>query len=768
MHRHRAVTPSRYYAFGPYVLDRYRGVLWHEGAAVPVTPKAFEVLSTFVEHPGELLTKDELLRRVWPGVTVEENNLARHISTIRRTLGDRPGQREYIATLPGAGYRFVADVRVLDELPHTGDRRTPADAAAPAVHAPADALPAAVLPAAREATRSGPGRLVLAAAVLLVMAVGGGASWLVMRTGVTRLPSPERVLQQLTYESGLQQDASWSPDGHRIAYASDRLGNTDIWIQAIDDATPPVRLTSSGANDWQPAWSPDGRTIAFRSERDGGGLYLMPASGGPERLLCTVGTHPRWSPRGDRLLVSRAGPETAGATQLLIVDVATGATRAIDEAALAGVSVVNGAWHPDGRLSVWGRDARGDWVLLTVADAGATAVSSIIPADVQAQIASGALNLSSLTWAPSGRFLYFEGLSDARRHLWRVRVNSSTLAWEGALERLTNGPTRNAGLGLSPDGRRLAFSVSTPKLTLWSYAFDGGSGRLTGEGHDVTPGDADEQAMDASADGRRLVYRALRSDRSELWERSANADPRLLVSTREWRYSLPRWSPDGTRVAYQRTRNSGARVERAISILAVDNREEHELSVPQNAVMVPGDWRADGGALLGGCRMPGQAAMGTCVMPVDGGPAEQIAYDPSADLVQHRYSPDQHWVSFGAIPTTNRSTTRLYVMRAAGGAGWTALTDGTAYDDKPRWSPDGRTVYFVSNRGGRPDVWGRRFDPVAGRPEGGIFRVTAFDRGPRILAPFLRQLGMVISADRLFLPMYEATGHLWVLDQVDQ
>jgi hypothetical protein len=96
------------------------------------------------------------------------------------------------------------------------------------------------------------------------------------------------------------------------------------------------------------------------------------------------------------------------------------------------------------------------------------------------------------------------------------------------------------------------------------------------------------------------------------------------------------------------------------------------------------------------------------------------------------------------------------------------LTDAGWYDDKPRWSPDGRTLYFVSNRGGRSDVWGRRFDPALGQPTGELFRVTSFDQSPRTLISDVGQLSMVISAKKIFLPMHEASGHLWVLDQVDR
>ena len=80
----------------------------------------------------------------------------------------------------------------------------------------------------------------------------------------------------------------------------------------------------------------------------------------------------------------------------------------------------------------------------------------------------------------------------------------------------------------------------------------------------------------------------------------------------------------------------------------------------------------------------------------------------------------------------------------------------------------GRTVYFISNRDGRSDVWGRRFDPGTGQPVGSLFRVTSFSDTSRTLTPCLGQLEMSIAAKRIFLPMFEATGQIWILDRVDR
>jgi TolB-like protein/Tfp pilus assembly protein PilF len=86
-------------------------LLRQDGTPVPLLPKAFEALTYLVEREGLVLDKDELMRAIWPDTFVEENNLTQIISTVRRALGEARGEHRYIATVPGRGYQFVADVR---------------------------------------------------------------------------------------------------------------------------------------------------------------------------------------------------------------------------------------------------------------------------------------------------------------------------------------------------------------------------------------------------------------------------------------------------------------------------------------------------------------------------------------------------------------------------------------------------------------------------------------------------------------------------------
>jgi eukaryotic-like serine/threonine-protein kinase len=108
------------YEFGAFRLDPGERVFTRKGERTPLAPKAFETLLILVQHHGHVLTKDELIKTLWPDTIVEENNLTQQISQLRRALGEGGDASEYIETVPRLGYRFVSEVREIagdeDEL----------------------------------------------------------------------------------------------------------------------------------------------------------------------------------------------------------------------------------------------------------------------------------------------------------------------------------------------------------------------------------------------------------------------------------------------------------------------------------------------------------------------------------------------------------------------------------------------------------------------------------------------------------------------------
>ena len=120
-------APAYLYEFGDFRLDTAKRLLQRlDGTAVPLTPRVFETLLFMVQHHDTVLDKERLMEAVWPDSIVEENNLSQNISTLRRIFGETPGSHGYIVTVPGRGYRFVAEV---SELTNNGGAAVKAEQA---------------------------------------------------------------------------------------------------------------------------------------------------------------------------------------------------------------------------------------------------------------------------------------------------------------------------------------------------------------------------------------------------------------------------------------------------------------------------------------------------------------------------------------------------------------------------------------------------------------------------------------------------------------
>src|SRR5579864_5187796 len=111
------ISRSHKYRFADFEFAPGQGALWRGGARVPVMPKAMAVLAVLVESAGQIVSKEELLERVWNGAAIEDNNVTQTISTLRKILGEKRGENRFIVTEPGNGYRFVASITRIDTAP---------------------------------------------------------------------------------------------------------------------------------------------------------------------------------------------------------------------------------------------------------------------------------------------------------------------------------------------------------------------------------------------------------------------------------------------------------------------------------------------------------------------------------------------------------------------------------------------------------------------------------------------------------------------------
>ena len=758
----RASNPVRFYEFDRFRVDTKRRLLMRDDGPVAIKAKALDTLVLLVQHAGRLLEKEELMNRLWPDTAVEEGNLTQNIFEVRKALGEVPGEQRFIATIARRGYRFVAEVRAI------GDEASAHDD--PAAMDGQSTVP--LVEAKRVAGRTVIYAGVAAAIVLSLLATGLYVASRRPPPVVSGTPSSTPNAKRLTYGSGLQTDVSWSPDGRRIAYAWNRGGNFDIWVQSIDGGDP-TQVTSSPGDDRQPAWSPNGHRLVFRSESDGGGLFTADVQAGPVRRIASYGYRPAWMPDGrDVVFMDSDGP---GAASIVAADGGE-APRRILETELSRTLWAASAIHPEGRISVITTGKNFPDGVFFVADRTNSRLSAV---DTSAAVPFGLLEpntLRSLTWNSSGTGLIVGAVSDGVPTLWRVPVEPVSLRWRTP-ERLTTAPMRAEGAAVSPDGTRVAFTNAHTSTRAWLFPFDAIRARLMGDGRGLTDEDLALVTLSLAPDGAALCYGAREAGRNRirlLHTNLATGRTTFLAETREGVISR-----NGRRVAYYLTRtgakSTGENTSRefALAVRDLDGRERL-VSRWGRGGMLATDWAPDDNAVLGSWieqGFPGQTAL--AIWPI--GP--MMATRPDRVLVessgvnfwQARYSPDNRWVSFVAQRMRNPGTAEIGIVAESSNhaSTWTRLLEDHVWPDKPRWSPDGRILYFLSRGAdGYFNLWGVPIDPARGAQAGKPFQVTHFSSPDWHIEPNMATADIGLASDRLVLPMQTVKGSIWLLSGV--
>src|SRR5215469_8981793 len=284
----RPFVLARLIQFEEFSLDCDGYELLRDDRPVKLEKIPMELLILLATRKGNLVTRQEIIERIWgKDVFVDtEHGINTAIRKIRVALRDDPEKPRFVQTVTGKGYRFVAVVkngngtRVISEPENLSPASVPED-----VETSGRPI--------RGVRWSVVGKIGGAATVILLL-----LSFLISHYRDRSPRNHPRTLTRLTFDSGLQMGATWSPDGRFIAYSSDRGGKFDIWVQQVSGGDP-VQVTHGPSHNWQPDWSPDGKYIAYRSEEDDGGVYVIPALGaGLARRIAPMGYYPRWSPDG--------------------------------------------------------------------------------------------------------------------------------------------------------------------------------------------------------------------------------------------------------------------------------------------------------------------------------------------------------------------------------------------------------------------------------------------------------------------------------------
>ncbi len=788
---------SRIVRFGVFEFAVETGDLWKAGHRIRLPEQPRQVLLLLVARPGELVTREEVRATLWPADTFVDFDAGLNVvvNKIRHVLDDSASSPRYIETLPRRGYRFIAPVESVAPRTDTGESQATAvrdeiestDWSRVAAERPSVPLTQHVAPpvtiAASAVGRPRSRRRVRFVAGTTLLAALTGAAWWGWQVTRPRPQAPaesaDRVnypYRRLTFGPGLQTDPAFSPDGKFIAFASDRADNFDIWVQPLSGESEPVPVTKSPAHDTQPAWSPDGGTLVFRSERGGGGLFVVPAFGGAERRLTSFGSQPTWSADGSEILFSVGRlpfhHQLGSYVRLHAVSPDGGPVREIVSDFLRDGSWRWVASHPDGRISALGTRHTREVGFFTVSRRdGQVIISKTVPlgADPVAQP-------FRFHWNAAGTMLYLEADTKGTRSLWRVRVDPITLEWRSA-ERLTPPAGQDVAATLSRDGTHLAFSQQQETSRIWVFPIDTkGRPHVVGEGRPLTEDGAKAVASALSPDGLKVAYELSRpgTDRSELWVQDLDGGTREILANNA---SNPVWSRDGTSVAYAYVRPDKQPLELATAYRPLGGVERFLKSWGSDVMFEPVAWT------------PGNSAIGTFMSPVQlGGPTSIVlwpgsnprAVQPERTLMSsppdaqlwaqaQGLSPNGRWILFTVLRFSPTSIEPMVApAEGAPQATWVRIAPDHDSPDKPRWSADGKTIFFVSKGStAHLNLWAVRFDPERGQPVGEPFALTEFDSPTHVISPYL-DTELSISPRHAALTMLTVTGNISMFKHVDR
>ena len=207
-------------------------------------------------------------------------------------------------------------------------------------------------------------------------------------------------------------------------------------------------------------------------------------------------------------------------------------------------------------------------------------------------------------------------------------------------------------------------------------------------------------------------------------------------------------------------------------MLREPNGAERQLS-PWNASrqLVPWDGFQGGHSMLVGANAVGATPL--WVWSLEGlreKPEKIIIGRPRTNIWQARLSPNGRWLAFVGEVVGRPGAIKVAVARVDSTpiTEWTDAVPSLSNTDKPRWAPDGRTLYFLTSRDGFYNLAGIRFDSDRGIAVGQPFDVTHFTSPGLTVVPFMARAEIGIAAHRAVLPMMSSTGSIWMLDNVDK
>lgn len=646
-------TPASNVRFGPFELDVRAAELRKGGRRIRLQDQPFQILRMLLEHPGELVQREEIRNQLWPDGTVVEfdHSINAAVNRLRDALGDSADKPRYIETLARRGYRFIGQVE------------------APA-NRPANPVPLVIVHRGGNLATRPSRRGRTWAVAISISAIALFAGWWWSTRGYTRHSETPLKVVPLTTGTGVERNPSFSPDGSQIVYEwAQEDGKRHLYIKMVGSGDP-VPLTSGDAADYGPAWSPDGRLIAFLRQLDQStmGVFVIPPLGGVERKATEIASPPSYSilrqfhrrldwTHDSRHLIVSASEHAGGSEGLLLVSVDSGERAWLTKP--SGDSL-NGdrepAVSPDGRMVAFARGGLGSNAVIHLLPLS----SDLRPAGPPRRLESTGRSRSP-AWTADGKHIIYTDLSPGMT----FGSGAYTIGLDtGEVPHPLIGLGRNAAVPAVARTGRLAYSRQILEGSLWRQEIPVSGGGIPQPVRLAASSAVDFNAQ-YSPDGSRIALVSNRSGSREIWTCASDGTQRVQVTTFNGSFvtGSPRWSPDGKQLVF----DSAAAEQIDVYVVDANGGSPSRLTDAAHG-MIP-SWSHDGRWIYFSSKVTGRNEIWK--IPSAGGKAVQVTRNGGFVAFE---SPDGRALFY----TKTDQNAKLW-RSAVDGSGATEVLNGVAF-----------------------------------------------------------------------------------------